>query len=418
MAAAGAFLARYADGDVADMRDVACRTDTSSAARLMITDRATERDLVAWAAADLFPAHGRRGELRIGLGTAASGARLVVTGANDIACAKTLLPGLAIKERREHAGQLRIIGFATVALGLAITAYVLGVPLLAGDIVRFVPPVWEKHLGDTVAAQMQATLAKDGGFAVCDPDRNSVANLAINRFANAALAGTGTPFTADVTVVRTSVPNAFALPGGKAFYFSGLLEHTQSADEFAGVLAHEMGHVVHRDGMQQLISTASTGLLIGFILGDMTGLSVAGALGTTVIDSRFSRDAERNADRFAAETATRLRFQPVGLADLLVRVARDDRFSQAMALLSTHPLTDERRLALESLRANDDASLPPAFTDSEWQAIRSMCGTPAASGPPAASGTPIDDTPAPRANRKLPGRSDGERQHGKSEQDR
>src|SRR5690606_21231902 len=121
----------------------------------------------------------------------------------------------------------------------------------------------------------------------------SLANRAIARFATAALEGSGSPFQLDVRVVKSDIPNAFALPGGQVFFFSALLDQAQTPDEFAGVLAHEVGHVAHRHGMEQLISTAGTGALIGFILGDMTGISVAAGLGATIIDARFSRDAER-----------------------------------------------------------------------------------------------------------------------------
>jgi Zn-dependent protease with chaperone function len=128
--------------------------------------------------------------------------------------------------------------------------------------------------------------------------------------------------------------------------------------------------------MQSLIANSSTGLLVGFVLGDMTGLSVAGAVGSALIDNRFSRNDEAQADAFAARTAQRLGFRIHGLVDLLERVAGDDRFSRAMALFSNHPLTDERRAALEALDTVP-AEARPAFTDAEWNAIRAMCPAPA-----------------------------------------
>ena len=146
---------------------------------------------------------------------------------------------------------------------------------------------------------------------------------------------------------------------------------------FAGVLAHEVGHVAHRHGMEQLISTAGTGALIGFILGDMTGISVAAGLGATIIDARFSRDAERQADAFAAHVAERMDFNPAGLADLINRVGADDEFARALALLSTHPLTDDRKAALEAMTRQRPTGLEPPFTAAEWNAIRAMCGAPA-----------------------------------------
>ena len=60
--------------------------------------------------------------------------------------------------------------------------------------------------------------------------------------------------------------------------------------------------------------------------------------------------------------------------DLLERVAKDDEFSRALALFSNHPLTDERRAALEAL--DTGAPAKPFFTDAEWSAIRDMCPPP------------------------------------------
>lgn len=128
--------------------------------------------------------------------------------------------------------------------------------------------------------------------------------------------------------------------------------------------------------MEQLISTAGTGALIGFILGDMTGLSIAAGLGATIIDARFSRDAERQADAYAARAAERMDFNPAGLADLINRVGADDEFARALALLSTHPLTDDRKAALEILSQQRPTGLEPPFTAAEWAAIRTMCDAP------------------------------------------
>lgn len=384
--------ARYSDGVVADVQDVICRIEaTASGAALVVRDLATRTDLARWPAADVYPVHGRRSELRIGLSPRTPGARLVIAGQAEMQRARAMLPALAVKHRLETGKQLRLAGIATLALVSMIVVYVYGVPLLAGRIVGFVPPAWEASLGDTVAAQMESALREQGGFEICDANPNSLANRAIARFATAATEGSGSPFGVGVTVVKTAIPNAFALPGGRVYYFSALLDNTNGPDEFAGVLAHEIGHVVHRHGMEQLIATAGTGALIGFILGDMTGISVAAGLGSALIDSRFSRDHERQADQYSASVATRLAFKPQGLADLLDRVAGDDDFTKALALLSTHPLTAERRQAMDAL-AIDQSGLSPPFTAEEWQAIRTMCGA-APSGD-----TPTAESPDPTPN--------------------
>jgi predicted Zn-dependent protease len=364
-------VGRYHDGLVSFVRDVICRVE---AQMLVITDLETRTEIDRWKADDVFPIHARRYEVRVGVTGRPYGARLAFNGFEQARAAHAMLPALNHKHRAERGRQYRAMGLATAALVSVVFAYIYGVPLIANRIVAIVPPEWEQRLGETVVAQIEGALAQEGGFEVCDTNPNSVANRAIARFAALAVEGTNSPFTPDIKVVRTTIPNAFALPGGHSYYFSALLAQTESADEFAGVMAHELGHVVHRHGMEQLIATSATGLLIGFILGDMTGLSVAGALGSALIDSSFSRDAEREADRFAAQASTRVGFRPASLADLLERVAPDDAFTQNLALLSTHPLTAERRAYLESLAIEADSSLAPAFTDAEWRAIKEMCG--------------------------------------------
>jgi Zn-dependent protease with chaperone function len=378
-------VARYNDGLVAIARDVICRLDGAGATgRLVITDLVSRAELDAWPAADVFPVHARRHELRIGASGKPYGARIALQKREDILLARQMLPALAERQRQDRGKQLQLVGISTGALVSVIVAYLFGVPLLAGNIVRVLPTAWEQEFGDTVAAQLEAQLKEEGGWAICDTNPNSVANRAITRFAEAAMEGAGSPFTPSITVVRSNVPNAFALPGGKAFYFSALLDQTQTPDEFAGVMAHELGHVAHRHVMESLVSSAGTGLLIGFILGDMSGLSIAGGLGALLIDTRFSRQAEAEADRFSAAVAARLGFNPVGLPDLLERVSADDDFTRAMALLSTHPLTEERRRALEAIAVPRDGTVA-AFSDEEWRAIKTMCGG-NASAPPV---TPI-----------------------------
>ncbi|MCS6759962.1 MAG: M48 family metallopeptidase [Candidatus Devosia euplotis] len=365
-------LGRFYDGRVAIVRTVElhylAEYETGS---LLIGDAVDGSVIARWTASDLHTVPSRRTELRLAAKGEPAGARVMVQGAQNIAQIKATLPVLGSKQRREAGRQVRIAVATTLTLGTVIAAYLYGVPLLASRIVGLVPIAWEQRLGATAAEQMQSSL---GGFVVCDPDPGSPANRALARFGQAALAGSGTPFSLDINVVRSDVPNAFALPGGQVFFLSALLDQAQSPDEFAGVLAHEIGHVFYHHGMEQLISSAGTGALIGFILGDMTGLSLAAGLGSAIIDARFSRDAERQADLFAARLAQRLDFDPSGLADLLTRVGRDDDFSRALALLNTHPLTDDRKAALALLGQQRPTGLEPPFSTTEWRAIKAICG--------------------------------------------
>jgi len=370
------FAARYQDGLTAQMRDVRCVIDLAAdPVMLVIVDPVTHEEIDRWAVDTSYLLHTRAMELRIGNRDKTVGARLAVSGIEDMRNTLAVLPSLATHQRRDGWKQVQILALATAALASVIVAYLFGVPLLADRLVELVPPSWEVKIGTTAASQIERSLTNGKGFVACQPDVDTAANKAIARFVAATFEGLNSPFTPVVTVVRTEVPNAFALPGGRAYYFSALLQASRTPDEFAGVLAHELGHVYYRHGMQTLIASSATGLLVGFVLGDLTGLSVAGAIGSSLIDNRFSRRAEAQADNFAAATANRLGFQSSGLIDLLERVAKDDEFSKALALFSNHPLTDERRKALEAM-STPDANATPAFTAAEWSAIRDMCPPP------------------------------------------
>lgn len=374
------FVARYQDGLVADIREVICVIDLASDPVMLAILDAKSREFVdRWPAEESYLLHTRMMELRIANRQRPAGARLAVTGIENMRATLGVLPNLVKHQRADFWKQARIVTLATAALFSVIVAYLYGIPLLADRLVPLIPPEWEAKIGDTAARQIEATLTEGKGYAICDTDPDSVANRAIARFAELAFAGLNSPFTPKVTVIQSGIANAFALPGGQTYYLSSLIQASHTPDEFAGVLAHELGHVYYRHGMQTLISTSTTGLLVGFVLGDMTGLSVAGAIGSSLIDNRFSRVAEAQADDFAGKTAQRLSYSPAGLIDLLDRVAGDDEFARALALFSNHPLTDERRRALEALDSNDPGRRP-AFTDAEWQAIKDMC--PVAPPPP------------------------------------
>lgn len=369
-----AIPARYHDGLVAQVQDVHLRYERAGeAGSLLVVEPATGATIARWSAENLFLLPARREEIRMGALGETDGARVVVQGEEHIGRIRATLPMLAQRQRQERGRQIRLAALSTLALAAVIAVYILGVPVIASRLVQLVPPGWEEGIGETVAVQIEASLGGEAGLPRCDPDPNSVANQAIARFANAAMAATSSPFTPEIRVVRSDIPNAFAVPGGRIYFFSALLNAARTPDEFAGVLAHELGHVVHRHGMEQLVSTAGTGLLVGFILGDMTGISVAAGLGATLIDSRFSREAEREADRFAARIAQELDFQPWALANLIGRVAGNSNFDRALALFNTHPLTDERLDALTRMGQQRPEGLEKPFTDAEWQAISTMC---------------------------------------------
>ena len=94
-------------------------------------------------------------------------------------------------------------------------------------------------------------------------------------------------------------PNAFALPGGHIVMTDELVKllHDQP-DAIVGVLAHELGHVQHRDGLDMVVRASLVSALVGVVLGDASGFIAT--VPATLATQSYSRDAERRADAHAA----------------------------------------------------------------------------------------------------------------------
>ena len=91
--------------------------------------------------------------------------------------------------------------------------------------------------------------------------------------------------------------NAFALPSGIVIVTDQLVEIAKSDDGLAGVLAHEIGHLQRRHALRHLLQNSATVLLVATLTGDVTSItSFAATMPTALIDAKFSRDFEREAD--------------------------------------------------------------------------------------------------------------------------
>jgi predicted Zn-dependent protease len=151
-------------------------------------------------------------------------------------------------------------------------------------------------------------------------------------------------------VVNSDVVNAFALPGGYVYVNRGLIERADNLSEFAGVLAHEIGHVAERHSIEQLqrAQNANLGLnvLYGVLLGRApSGVEQAGIqVGGGAVFAGYGRDAEREADAVGVTYMVRAGYNPNGMAtffeELLSMQQRQP--SRVEQWFSTHPTTQER----------------------------------------------------------------------------
>lgn len=149
--------------------------------------------------------------------------------------------------------------------------------------------------------------------------------------------------------------NAFALPDGTIVVTDQLVFLARHDHEIVAVLAHELGHLSRRHSLRMLIQGSIVGFVVGWYLGDVS--NVAAGLPTMLLQSRYSRDHEREADAYAAAMLKANGISSRRLADILQRMEQaqtskecgdgseqSDVFGTYMA---SHPATSERIKALE-----------------------------------------------------------------------
>lgn len=147
-----------------------------------------------------------------------------------------------------------------------------------------------------------------------------------------------------ITVLKDEQVNAFALPGGEVFVLTGLLDRAkEDDDELRGVLAHELGHAIKRHGVRSLVRNAAFGMVIAFVVGDLSDVTAMLIAGASKLDTlSYSRSMEDEADAFAVDLLGRCHKSPEGLAHFLESMDAQP----VPEILSTHPDSKARAKAI------------------------------------------------------------------------
>jgi beta-barrel assembly-enhancing protease len=160
-------------------------------------------------------------------------------------------------------------------------------------------------------------------------------------------------------IVNSNVVNAFAVPGGHIYLNRGLIDRTENLSELAGVLGHEIAHVVERHGIEQMqrAQNTSLGLNLAYILlgrnpGQVEQAAV-GAAAQGLVIAPHSRAAERDADERAIEYMTRVGIDPMGVSTFFGKLLQEQQRqpSAVQQWFSTHPLTTDRLAYTQQLVA-------------------------------------------------------------------
>ncbi len=350
----------YYDGETSQKRDVDIGFEATGI--VIVEDGAP---VAVWRYDDMRRVDAPREELRLSNVAARELARLEIV---DRGLAKAFRDRARDLERADgvRVGARRIVFWSLAAVASLVGVAIFGMPLIADRLAPLVPSAFERRIGVAVDKQVRAIFSGD---TCAGPGGREALQKLVDRL-NGQIA---TPFPLQADILSSKVPNAIALPGGRVYVFDALLQRAESVDELAGVLAHEIAHVAHRDGMRRLIQSGGTSFLIGLLFGDVAGAGVVLTLANEVANASYSREAEARADASASAALLALGRSPAGLGELLMRIT-GKQSSGALDILKSHPLTEDRLARLRE--AEKPVSGAPLLEAQEWTALKDVCKRP------------------------------------------
>jgi Zn-dependent protease with chaperone function len=247
---------------------------------------------------------------------------------------------------------LQSLGALVSLLAVLIAGYQWGLPWAAGTLAQHMPPALEQRIGDEALALI------DAGYMEASTMTAEEQNRLRTRFAALKQPrGEKTPYRLEFRNSKMG-PNAFALPNGVIIMTDDLVRLAQDDEAVLAVLSHELGHLQRRHSMRRLLQALGVGAVVNLVIGDVS--SVLAATPTLLLDQKYSRDFEREADQYAIDMmhANGLPLAPMAalfekMADAPAHAAvvrGKARRKESFDYLSSHP-SDMERIA--RLRAAD-----------------------------------------------------------------
>jgi predicted Zn-dependent protease len=208
--------------------------------------------------------------------------------------------------------------------------------------VSFVSTDIDKMIGEQVKNQIidnpkQFKILEEDEF----PNAYDRLNHIKNEILNSGMVKHKNDFTWELKIVDdTSVLNAFCVPGGYIYVYTGLIKYLDSEDQLAGVMGHEIAHADLRHSTRQLVQSFGVSLLIKFIFGYDGGGLVN--IATNLAGLKFSRSHESEADKQSVIYLYHTEYDARGVKGFFEKLEKENKNPQIVEFLSTHPEPDNR----------------------------------------------------------------------------
>lgn len=235
--------------------------------------------------------------------------------------------------------------WVAIALALSVTGtWVMltqGVPIAARHIAFSMPAHLDKTISDESIDLLDRLIFEDSDLATATQEHITDLFNAI-RDSNPEYQ----LFRLEFRSSESMGANAFAIPGGLVVITDAMVELTTEDAELIAVLAHEIGHLANRHGLRILLQDAASAIIIAGLTGDLTSVTALSATVPTVLmQSKYSRDFEREADTFAFAYMSAQGLDTSVLSSLLQRLDKRNGSQSSGASpswLSSHPRSEDR----------------------------------------------------------------------------
>lgn len=168
-------------------------------------------------------------------------------------------------------------------------------------------------------------------------------------------------------ILNNKTINAFTIPGGNIYVFTGLIELTDTPEELAAVLSHEIGHAEKRHIVSKLMQELSITILLSGSTGGDPGL-IAQVL-KEIVGNSFSREQESEADQFGLSLLEKAKISPKNLARFFERLnSKDLDYDENLEILMTHPHNNKRIEQTRRYKTKNDFH-PEAF-QINWEKVK------------------------------------------------
>lgn len=322
------YKARYFDGYTGKPQQVDVLWHDDAWVIQFLNDKG-ELIKIAWQKQHVIEHEFKSGLLSLRLGDVFPAQQLDITDKDFIKRYKQAYPRTFVQ--RLNMSAAGVVATSLLLLLLVLWAsYVWLLPAIATYGAKVFPKDYEIELGQKM---YQSVLEGE--------QIDSSKTMAINQFFNQLKIDKSYPVK--ITVVKSNITNAFALPGGGIVVYDAIINNMSSPEQLAALLAHEYSHVELKHATRNLFRTLSGYLFLSVIFGDMSG--VGGVLIENAHQLRnlsYSRELETEADNQGLKVLKHNNLNYMGMIDLFELLKKESNGVEVNELISTHPDLDNR----------------------------------------------------------------------------